>query len=212
MLQGDDPNAVSALMHYFYHFEYKSVFHAGPDVAPVSVDVRIYVIADKYFVRPLQEQAKANITARLRTQWATSLFSDAIVDIYSLDPAYRDELKGIILEQVKQHPELFNVPDKYPHFHDALREAKEFAADAASVLATAANCNWDLCPAVGYKCPGCNSIIALSRKWPEVGNFTISCPFGCYVGLDLTFWGKHKVRVTHRATGGWKSEARLTKV
>jgi len=67
VLKEDDPHVVAAMLHYLYHLDY--VDEGYGDWAPMILDYKLYVMADKYQIEALQALAKDKFLKRVASQW-----------------------------------------------------------------------------------------------------------------------------------------------
>ncbi|KAF2482714.1 hypothetical protein BDY17DRAFT_165009 [Neohortaea acidophila] len=117
-------------MHYFYHFEY-NVEDYALGVAPLVLALRVFAVADKYFVEPLQQMALNDISERVGGECDTPSFSQGIRELYTMSPIHVEALKDNFLDIARQSPDLFVQKDKYPEFQTALETVPQFAIDVA---------------------------------------------------------------------------------
>ena len=173
------------MIHYFYHCDYTRII--GPHA--VAHDIRVFVIADKYFVLPLRDMALRNIQKVLEDNWNTNALPHAIREIYELDSAYGDVLKPEVMKVILHHKELITKPDKYKGFHAELRGSNDFAADAAIAVTAALRNRSRGSPKAKYKCPVCLKFFVL----PD-GLSAICCPYSdCQNPSDPAWWEKHQL-------------------
>lgn len=182
----DDEDAISAMLHYFYHFDYVSDGSLKKGLLPVILDIRVFVIADKYMVYPLRDIAFGNIRTRLASEWDSEAFPTAIKEVYALDPVYEDFLKPEIMSMIASRRELLAGREQYKAFHNLMRELNDFAADAAIAVAASGIAG------VGkiYKCPSCKGVFSVQPKYSSIG-----CPNPmCYTAHPLDWWTKQEVK------------------
>ena len=130
----DDEDAVAAMIHYFYHFDYEN-----DQTDATAFDIAVLIVADKYMIPPLRRMASHEIAERLLKEWgkeSSRPFAEAIQAIYSLDTPYKDMLKPSVMEVIKDHRALFRNSEKYAAFHDALRKVDGLGADVAVAIAS----------------------------------------------------------------------------
>ena len=126
----DDPEVVDVMLYYFYHFDYDDA-KEGSSVQPIILDLHLFVIADKYFIKPLQEMAKDKFLYRANSEWGSTAFADAVQDIYAMEAESATMLKWIVLDIVKEHAaELFG--DKgCSYFQDIAETTPKFLLTTA---------------------------------------------------------------------------------
>jgi len=80
------------MLCYFYKFDYDDC--AGPDdVEPIIRDVRMFAIADKYFIAPLKTLAAEKFAKRAELEWNTDHFANAIAEVCTIVPEHEDALR-----------------------------------------------------------------------------------------------------------------------
>ena len=127
--------AVAAMMFWFYHFKYDSK-SLDEGLSPVILDIRTFVIADKYFIAPLRENAFTGILKCLNLGWDKDTLPEAIDEIYSLEPTHKDMLKSAVTSILLAHPELLRDRQKYAKFHEVFDKPSGFSQDVAIAYAT----------------------------------------------------------------------------
>ena len=181
-LDDDDPQVVEAFIHYLYNFDYGEYTNRQTDVVPIVLDVRMYAIAEKYFVAPLKKLAADKFETRAQTEWNTPSFADAAAEVYDSTADRSNPIKHTIINIVKKHSnELLNKSKGHAQFLKVLSATTDFGADVSVALATTI-------PAKFYKCPNCEHLFSFSKTAP--GEFR--CPFNCHSG-DEKFWDKYLV-------------------
>lgn len=150
--------AIPAMIHYLYHFEYSCCLDESENAAPFVLQYfRVFIVADKYLLYPLREEALKDVRAMLRSEWRTESFPLAIRYIYSLDAAYKDTLKREILGVVAEHSDLL-VDDKFRAFQTTLADLEEFDGDVMACKR--------------FRCPGCTKVFSIAA-----GQTFFRCPF-----------------------------------
>lgn len=194
----DDAGAISAMIHYLYHFGYKSdLSETAP--SPVIQDIRLFVVADKYLIPPLREKALRNIQGCFKVEWHTDTFPSAIREIYGLAPMHKDMLKPEVIQTVTRFRELFPDQDgQYGAFQKLLQDLPDFAAEAAMAIARLPILRTAV-QTYMFKCPTCD------KKFCIAGNSSnFRCPFfsTCNPGIFRdrngnhiwAFWSDHQIR------------------
>lgn len=49
----DDPQAIEAMLSYMYKLDYGDYSNSQEHVAAIVLDAKVFVVADKYFIKPL---------------------------------------------------------------------------------------------------------------------------------------------------------------
>ncbi|KGO37196.1 Uncharacterized protein PEX1_065780 [Penicillium expansum] len=88
-LNDDDPRAIEAMIHFMYGIDYDSSGNELGRISPMIFNVRLYQVADKYFVPRLKQRAKEKFGQIARTCWEMDDFPVAIAEAY--------HLKGFVL-------------------------------------------------------------------------------------------------------------------
>ena len=127
-LNDDDPLAVEALIHYLYNFEYDTINDRQTDVPQIVLDVRVWVIADKYFVEPLKELAAEYFEGRNCNEWMEPDFAKAIVEVYTTT-LEGCALRESIIFTVRDCPSLLDPKEGHTDFLKVLRETPGLGAD-----------------------------------------------------------------------------------
>lgn len=188
MSEDDDEEAVAAMIYYFYHLDYDSDRAAGKAISPSVLDARVFAIADKYFVDPLQDIAINKIVDRMTTQWCTDAFPEVIREIYSLETPHKEKLKNAVLRVVAQHRELLiDGQEKYKVFQATLRGTGGLGADVAIAVARRVD-GYD---EMKYKCPRCKGIFEVK---PGVESFSCAhSAVGCCGYKRPNWWNPYRV-------------------
>lgn len=171
-LDDNDPEVVDAFIHYLYNFDYSDGFSA------IVLDVRVYVIADKYFVAPLKDLAARKFEEGAKAWRNTRAFADAVAEVYQSTAAGKSNpLKKAIIKVVKKHAkELLDAAKGHGYFLEVLGETAEFGKDVSMALAPPIAGGW-------FKCPNCATIFAVQE---DLSKFT--CPNNCYALAHALFW------------------------
>ncbi|CAK4000001.1 Hypothetical predicted protein [Lecanosticta acicola] len=184
-IAGDDPQTVDAMIHYFYNFDYGDYGNGQQDVPGIVLDIRVFLIADKYFITPLAELAVQKFEKRCKDEWSTPEFAEAASKIYEARLAPDGAMKRIIVATVKGHAKALLCREKNDEISSLANVLKmtEIGADVSSALIA------DDKSTKTYKCPGCNKIFSVSI--PDGCKF--SCPGLCYHNNRAGFWKSHVV-------------------
>lgn len=123
------------MMHYFYHSDYHAGEYAPSNSTPLVLHVRIYALADKYFIKPLRSLAWSKFKSRIRREWHTPAFAAAVCEVYSTSGAQQAKFLRTIERVLVQHPELVYEHEKYYDLFLVLRENGNAALRVAMLLA-----------------------------------------------------------------------------
>jgi hypothetical protein len=181
------------MLYYMYHFDY---FDEGRDTPPLLLDLKLFMLADKFFVEPLKAMARQKLFLRCKEDWHTEFFTDAIQLAYCPDETYPAEIKKIILDVVDDHAgDLFAEGNE--SFRKVVGTTSEFLLDYASYTAKKkssagavpdpAGVKWFKCP--GRTCRTYSSFFCVSNELPDKSK--ISCPLRCTYNKQMDFWAAH---------------------
>ena len=182
-------------MHFFYHFDHGISSFAGPDTSPMVFDIRVYALADKYFVPPLQTFARSNFEKRLAREWATPTLAGSIDEIYGFEAPRLEDLRRTVLQTVTEHTELLSQEQTYPHFHTVLNKITEFAADISKALASDSGSHFRA-NLVCYACPNAQCVssnFGFAVDKSALVGWLFDCPRGCYGPKPKFWWEKYEV-------------------
>ncbi|KAF2764023.1 hypothetical protein EJ03DRAFT_282895, partial [Teratosphaeria nubilosa] len=187
---------VDAMLAFLYKGRYGDDGNSQTDCEPMTLDARVFIIAEKNLIEPLKAEAAKQFTERAHYEWNTAGFADAIIEVYenglAHDRTLRDTIMDVVRENVK---ELYGGTEQHPDFHRVIDEVGDFAADVARVLATdlkrAKNKKQKVEDEKTYKCPSC--AMAFTIRTPELGGNSLSCPLRCY-DENLGWWGSNTVQ------------------
>lgn len=190
------------MLEYLYTGCYGDAGNGPTDISSILLDVYMFAIADKYFIKPLKEKAAEKFAAHCESEWNAPEFAKATEEVY--ETASQDEaLKDIVVATAKEHSKaLFDKRDNFNEFYKVLRSVPSFSADILGGLeisdgghkkieeldlGTTAKFKWM------FKCQslGCDSNFTLSI--PLGVDITISCPLG-HDRNSFSWWksyGKH---------------------
>ncbi|KAK5113000.1 hypothetical protein LTR85_011022 [Meristemomyces frigidus] len=184
-LDDDNPDAVDALLKYLYHFDYNT----DSGTAPLVLEIRIFAIADKYFIEPLKKLAAERFTERCKSEWNTAVFAEAVSELYTTAPAPYHTLKRTVVDTVKRHDaQLRSDEVEYSAFKDIVLATAALGADlflnGVTGAPTAAERKMEESNAYGtwYECPGVHCrrhdiTFCVRNTIPD--SYIISCPSGC---------------------------------
>jgi hypothetical protein len=125
-LNDDDPRAIEAMIHFMYGIDYDSSGNELSRVSPMIFNVRLYQVADKYFVPQLKKRAKEKFGQIARTCWQMDDFPVAITEAYQYTRKDDRDLRELLVQISQDHVvELM----KSERFCSVLEETVGFAAD-----------------------------------------------------------------------------------
>ncbi|KAI2643303.1 hypothetical protein GGS21DRAFT_8698 [Xylaria nigripes] len=124
-LSADDPQAVEIMIWYFYHLDYNSCLPQVVDgmdrtfvTCPYSnhlytttnlmIHVKVYNLADKYFVEGLKGQASAKFRKVAHDQWETNEFLEAAQEVYTSTTETDRGMRDIVVETFSNHISLLD--------------------------------------------------------------------------------------------------------
>jgi hypothetical protein len=194
-LEDDDPEAVGAMIEYFY----RHMYEVRADHQGIVLHVKVAALADKYMITPLGALAYWKFAECLEKEWDQEAMCDAIREVYTTaDEDYVAGLKNALLVTVDEHSaQLFDKSST--SFRATVADIPEFLKEYSTKFATKPPPKESSLPdnAVWYKCPGsrCQSYgasfcIENQEDVPET--FVFSCPLGCHESRAQSFW-KHQV-------------------
>lgn len=179
-LKDDDPQAVEGLIHYCYNFDYPDHINGQAGVSPLVLDIRVFAIADKYFVEPLKQLAIKKFETRVKTEWDTAAFADAAGEVYQSTAQGPNPLKSIVVSTVKEHSTgLLDESKQDSQFLKILSTTTAFGADVSIALAKPSDTSTKL-----FKCPSCACVFHCESRLGK--RFT--CPNSCYGFHDEQWW------------------------
>lgn len=200
-LHDDDSEIVDTMLYYMYHFDYRDDKDNGPD--PLLLHIRLFMLADKYIIEPLQTLATEKFNVRAHADWTTPSFALALTEIFSPCFLASDAalFQHIVLETVKQHAKpLFNDP-AHTAFRTAALQSPEFLMAYATdltqqmgpktTLPPHEQMAWYRCP--GYGCQRHRAVFGVDAKVPV--RFHMNCPLRCEKDRDLEWWRQYKTTV-----------------
>ena len=152
------------MLYYLYHNDYSHNLVDPPDITEALLHVRVYLIADKHFIRHLRETAAKKLAAAVGTSWKTDAFTEAVAEVYAFtngmdrDKDFAHKLRTIVLNVARQKAAtLFAPGEKDSKFQEMARSAPEFALDIAKALVSQTwPPQYQLEPRYRrYRCPRC---------------------------------------------------------
>lgn len=186
-LDDDDPMIIDILIHYLYNFEYVEFAKERSGLDKLIMDVKMYIIADKYFVASLREAATKNFETHAGAIWNTQAFFDTVRHVYNhfADDYGTNSLKQTIIKIVKEHKaELFSTTNGYSCFLAVLGASSGFGKDVAVALASSSPSGKN------YRCPSCRIIFGV-----DAGVKVWCCPNeACDFNTEAENWVEHEVR------------------
>ena len=119
-LSHDDENAVAAMLHFFYYGDYDQ-----ETPTPLLFHVKVYLIADKYFVGPLGSLALNKFRDAVLTTWYKDEFADAVAAIYGSTASSEDAFRKTIVAISKARAAyLFSESDVVEAFDGTVQNSK----------------------------------------------------------------------------------------
>ena len=192
-LSDDDPQAVDAMLYYLYNWDYHDQGNDQQQVSPIVLDVRVFAIADKFFVEPLKQLSADKFAKRAEAEWTMPNFAMAIAEVYDIIPEHEDTLEQMVVRVVKDHAgDLFDETKRYGHFTKVIRERAELAADVSEALATDIGQRYGVFKnSALYRCPGNGEEFMVRFK--EGTHFNnVTCPCASY-SSTLSWWAHYCV-------------------
>jgi hypothetical protein len=191
-LVDDDPEAVEAMIEYFYRNTYG--MHSTADHSSMVLHIKVVALADKYMIAPLKLLAYGDFPLRLLNSWnQEDVMCDATREVYAMgDDECAAGLKSDLLDAVGAHSaEMFD--ESRTSFRAAAFAIPEFLLDVTTKIATKSTKKKPSLPTnrVWYKCPEecCweyGAVFGIETDVPE--SFGMSCPLGCSRSMSKAFW------------------------
>jgi hypothetical protein len=186
-----------------YHGTYGDAGIAITDLPSIILDVKMFVLADKYFIEPFKAVACAKFAEHCESKWKTGDFARAVQELYESGVEDRG-LKDVAVTCVRAHAkEMLVKKDDYPDISRAMRETPDFGADGITELATASHYftttidrKADDSPVLEtayrwtFACPKCSSTFSLDI--PVGDSFTFNCPQGHHQ-KSFAEWVRYKI-------------------
>jgi hypothetical protein len=101
-LHEDDANAVHALLEYLYTTNYNDeVFKEQDEYTPLSFNVLVFFIADKYEIPALATLACNKFFLHATSDWRSASFCDAAEEIYETSTIVKQQLRDQVIRICK---------------------------------------------------------------------------------------------------------------
>lgn len=202
-LKDDDESAAAAMLYYLYHGTYSS---KNITIPAVLLHVRVYVLADKYFIPELRNKALSNLSEAVKTAWNQDGFTAAVKEIYNNTPRDTDgakhELRNVVLAVATEHASaLFGTRTEHSIFKEMALSTPEFAADVAGAVACATKSKGSVdAPSSAptqqpityryYICPRCHTAFGLAMA--SEGFYSHPCPWSSQpMTMSGSEWARH---------------------
>ena len=185
-------------------FLYESEYDPPKDTNPWAFHAQVAAIADKYFIKPLQDLADYKFVKCAEEGPPVNHFSDTIAAVYDVGS---DHLKEVLVNNITNSSPK-RLLAKFKSFKQDLREVPDFAADVAEGLAeelgvlkqdvaegllipngTMSHLKWYRCPKA--TCWDNDVVFCINRT--AYSYALISCPYGCSRDRSVGWWQKHAV-------------------
>ncbi|KAK5132424.1 hypothetical protein LTR08_009107 [Meristemomyces frigidus] len=132
-LHNDDPEAIDAMLGYFYTCDYSDV---NESTSACVLNLRMFALAEKYLVNQLGPLAAKKFTAAAEKDWASDDFANAIQEAYTNTGDTNQLLLGVINDVVTKHvKKLFGREDQVSRFTEVFNTTPAFRASVAGRLA-----------------------------------------------------------------------------
>ena len=162
-LKEDNPQAVEAMIHFMYGFDYDSSGSDHSRVSPMLFNVNVYQIADKYVVPKLKRHAKEKFEKIIETCWEMDDFPMTITEAYSSTPKTDRGLRDPLIRTALNHIDrLLKTED----FVRVLEETVGFSADLIQRSISQKSTNPSL---TKYRCSNCD------KQWELESSLSLSC-------------------------------------
>ncbi|KAK6391243.1 hypothetical protein LTR65_004703 [Meristemomyces frigidus] len=188
-LHEDDPDAVDAMLQYFYKSDYAGRL-PGSQPSAIVLDVRTHRVADKYGVAPLCKLATSKFADGAIKGWNTAAFAEAIEEVYSSLPADpRWELRGRLVGVAKAHAKALFSEDFGLHFRKIAATVPSFSAQLARILSEASEEDEARYSCTCDHCIGHHKTFVMQRA--DLG-YSYACPY-CRCEFSGHSWTKRRV-------------------
>ena len=188
-------------------FLYDADYDTASEFNPLVFHVYVAIIADKYFIKPLQDCAERKFDHEFKVSTTASKFPDAVVAVYD---SGNEHMKRTVVGVTKSNYQPLFLKTGSTTFKQLLLELPEYAAATAEALAeelatvdqeltagvrisekTLSDTTWYACP--DADCRYKDAIFSVPTRL--VCTRRISCPFGCTYSFerDSKWWAKHKI-------------------
>ncbi|KAK2752547.1 hypothetical protein FQN55_006660 [Onygenales sp. PD_40] len=162
-LMDDHPTAIEAMINFMYTFNYH--YKRTEELLPASFHARVYTVAEKYSVEPLQKLASHKFNKILKDElwWRAEEFISIISQVYLSTSSAAGSLRGALIEHAHNNMgRLLTEPD----FLRLLQELPEFKTDISRFV----SCY------IAFTCPGCKVKTFILNCWSR--NFCGFCGKG----------------------------------
>ena len=178
----DDPHVMKKFIHYLYNFDYEA--SGQTELAPIVLDVRMFAIADRYFVTPLKQLAATKFAEKAKKEWESVAFADAVAEVYTTIPEGDASLRQIVVHTVKANAKqlLDTTNPSSNEFIKVLRRTPELGAEILTANAEPEV----ISKAKTYMCGHCDKVFTIAA---ESGTL-FSCPDGCDA-MDHDDWAPY---------------------
>ncbi|KAK3699503.1 hypothetical protein LTR37_016460 [Vermiconidia calcicola] len=119
-LDDDDAQVVEAMLRYLYTGNYGDAGNNASDLSSGVLDVRMFIMAGKYFIKSLKSAAASKFSERCSKEWSSPAFAQAVAEIHGSN-LESEALKAPAVEAIKAHAgSLLNHTTKYEDFRKVL--------------------------------------------------------------------------------------------
>ena len=149
-------------------------------VHPLTFNVRMVAISEKYFIRHLATAASAKFANGVKDSWSTPHFTDAVSVAYDYLSDIHGELHSAITAVVMEHAtELLDKTEECGQsFLDLMKQIPRLAVQVAQAAVAVAN-QLPEDERQLYICPGCATYLLASVHESQKSDF-YNCPVdGC---------------------------------
>ncbi|KAM0717580.1 hypothetical protein Q7P37_007432 [Cladosporium fusiforme] len=138
-MSDDDEHALAAMIRFMYHDTYDTTV-LPPDDHAIFLHIRVFALANKYFVAPLQDLAERKTVEEL-ANWDTLVFAQAVKEIYALTAhtTHSSTLRTAAVSIAHENAtKLFGSGDKakYCLMRETLEESPGFMSDLAASMSS----------------------------------------------------------------------------
>ncbi|KAK3684450.1 hypothetical protein LTR37_020258 [Vermiconidia calcicola] len=202
-LDDDDAQVVEAMLRYLYTGNYGDAGNNASDIPSIVLDVRMYIVADKYFIKSLESAAAIKFSERCSKEWSSPAFAQAVAEVYGSD-LESEALKAPAVEAIKVNADdLLNQPTRYEDFRKVLRHNGALGEAVSSALTSNINelraeqlrrskqdkelrrearCT--------FKCPRCDAVFTLDVPLGQPCSF--NCPREHMSKQDFAWWSTYR--------------------
>lgn len=158
-LQGDDPQAIHAMLRFFYGKEYDD---RHKDKQAVPFNAIMYVIAAKYDISLLKDLAELKFSAALKDKSfdpsAIPALMEATQVIYTKIPGVDRTLRDILAMEFKAHKNMLRKDDGFMKLVKSGLADGEFAVDVMDEWADFREIARSIAPTCAWTCRYCFSL------------------------------------------------------